>query len=359
MADAAPKSVEMSEVAGDEPAHTDIPLDDAPAKGTEGQSGRREEGGAAQEDSQELPPLPGHTYNVSLLYVVILSVHVGLMTLIGFVLGHPYTGMITAASIGFSVPWVLAVYWWKRDCVSNARVAELYGLAFELGHVLVLLQLIGNYYLTRLVSVLLEVTRDISVYLQWVTFLCFVVALAVLVSAVPDELFKFFMTWRIRKQADFSSRYGCIVLAVATTMGFAACTVQLDLILSYWRIYTLPGALWQWLLERLVPAMWMHLLTGLWLGIGFSKRYFRREGKQPWGYGRLLLMPLLIHCIYELFFYTGIVLVAMDELDSLSWITLTVAALIVLVFASLWTARNVFKTLQDAQNYQSMSPNFV
>ena len=327
------------------PAHTEIPLDDD-SKPTEADQRTSEE---------ERRGFSVSSYNVSMLYVVLLTVHVGLLTLLGFLWNRPYTGLVSALCLSFAIPWVLAVYWWRRQCATNARVAEMFGLAFELGHMLVISQLVIIIVFEWHIQQLIDALIDISVYLALLGMVAYVVILSVLLVAIPDEIGKFIMTWRVRKEPDFTSRYGCIVLATATSMGFAACTIQVDLLLAYWHVYKLPGELWQWFLERLIPAMWMHLLCGVWTGIGLAKRYFRREGKEPYTYLRILRLPVLIHSIYALFFYAGVaVLGEYDELSVWTWVALVICSLIPLSLFTVYTSRQVIKLLGDATNYTSM-----
>jgi hypothetical protein len=288
--------------------------------------------------------------------IAILSLIVGALTIVGVVApfrkSRIWTGPIALGAIVVSLIWVALVYAIRPVAARLDRVVEVFVASFCMAHPVFVLQVMAELLITTLVDRLYKTTKIFVV--RVVMFIVIVFGATIFIESIPEEMLKFVMVWRVRQQPDFNNRYACVVLSVAASMGVGACSIMWDLVLTYWGIYSLPTSLPMWLLERLIPGLIMHVVCGAWLGIGMSKRYFPRAGKQRASYVSILIVPCLIHLLYEVFFNTSIILVSMESLSQLQWVVLvsfTSACMLLFFVFTLW---RVIQLLRNPRNYTVM-----
>jgi protease PrsW len=112
---------------------------------------------------------------------------------------------------------------------------------------------------------------------------------AFIVAGFTEEFFKFlalfFLIWRSR---EFNEKFDGIVYAVFISLGFAAVENVIYLV-EYG-----PGTGF----TRALTAIPAHAIFGITMGYYFSIAKFR-PGKKYYGFGLALVMPVLLHGIYD------------------------------------------------------------
>ena len=295
----------------------------------------------------------------SMILVLLVALYVAVLTVVGVLTNFRHstrrywTGPIAVVTIAIGLLWVALVYLIRRSSAKYDRVVEVFVTSFCLAHPLFVVQVLLSLGVSYGVAFLYQQTHIMAV--RWVMFIVLVLGLTVFFESIPEEILKFLMVWRVRNAPDFNNRYGCVILGVSASMGVGVCTCMWDLILTYWGIYVLPQNLAVWAIERLLPGLILHLVTGMWIGLGTAKRYFPRAGKQRESYLGILGVPCLIHALYELFFNSSIVLFQQALITYMQWLVVVVVTVVALMVVAAYSFYRIISLLQNPGNYTVMT----